>query len=620
MAGLNSRAGAMDELLRVGVLQCVEPHARGARIMTIRLSISVVLLWASAAAWAADTGHSRLVFQGGGAPQIGLFVAEADGRNEQPFLADGARNFNATYSSDGRWIVFTSDRAGSSDVYRVRPDGTALERLTQHSAFDDQGVLSPEGGRLAFVSTREGGMANIWLLDLQTRQYTNLTRSRSGNFRPSWSPDGSWLAFTSDREMPHRRSGPDRPPPEGSGCCGWEMVQSTALYVMRADGSGLRRLTLPEGFAGTPAWSADGRRLAYYDERGQIVSLDVQSGARVDATSGAGRRWSPHFVGASLRFLLNEGGRMQLADTEGSRGPAATEILNPSWSPDGKRVIYGRKDWSNYAAAAPLTRVTTSDPQVDLYRASLTQSWSPDLSRVLIARPFEGESTLTVINADGSGRRTLYDAGSTAGGIVYPVWSPDGASIVFTLGRYGTRNPVTPAQLARIRSDGSGLQMLTQGESGSGYASFSPDGRQLVYRVLGKERGLRLLSLETGRITPLTTEADNFPAWSPRGDLILFTSQRSGDFEMYTIRPDGSGLKQLTEDHGNNAHGRWSPDGEWIVFTSTRSGWRDETRLPSNDIQSNGELVLMRADGSGARQITDDQWEQAATAWLPPAP
>ncbi|MET0290861.1 MAG: hypothetical protein ABW136_00760 [Steroidobacteraceae bacterium] len=98
---------------------------------------------------------------------------------------------------------------------------------------------------------------------------------------------------------------------------------------------------------------------------------------------------------------------------------------------------------------------------------------------------------------------------------------------------------------------------------------------------------------------------------------ILFTSLRTGDFELYTIRPDGKGLKQLTRDKDNDAHGRWSPDGERIVFTATDSGWKDETRLPSNDIQSNGELVVMDADGRNRRQLTDDQWEQAVTAWLP---
>lgn len=583
-----------------------------------------IMLWVSLGgivANAADSPRSRIIFQGGGPHQIGLFIADGSGRGERPFMPSTSRDYNPSFSGDGRWIVFTSDRSGSADIYRVHPDGSGLERLTDSDAFDDQGALSPDGTRLAFVSSREGGTANLWVLDLSRRKYSNLTRNRSGNFRPSWSPDGEWVAFTSDRGMPHLRSGPDDPPPAGSGCCGWELVQSTALFVVRPDGSGLRQLTATGGYAGSPKWSADGGRIVFYNEHAQIVAVDPESGQQTQLTTGSGRKWSPQSIDAStVRYLVADEGKMYLADTRGSRGPAADQIWSPSWSPDGKQVVYARSRWNPTQGAPPIVKESARDPEFDFYRAAQTLSWSPDGRKVLSARPFEGENTLNLMNSDGSERRVLYDTRDPARGIVYPVWSPDGASIVFTLGRYGSRNPVTPAQLARVRADGSQLELLTQGEAGSGYPSFSPDGKQLVYRVLGQEQGLRLLSLATGRTTVLTSEADNFPEWSPAGDRILFTSQRSGDFEMYTIRPDGSGLRQLTHDNGNNAHGRWSPDGKLIVFTSTSTGWKDEARLPSNGIQSNGELFVMQADGAHRRQLTDDQWEQAATGWLPPEP
>ena len=95
-------------------------------------------------------------------------------------------DYNASFSSDGRWLIFTSERAGSADIYRVHPDGSGLERLTSDPAYEDQAALSPDGSTLAFVSTRGSGMADIWLLDLATRGYRNLTNHPS-NFRPSWS-------------------------------------------------------------------------------------------------------------------------------------------------------------------------------------------------------------------------------------------------------------------------------------------------------------------------------------------------------------------------------------------------------------------------------------------------
>ena len=96
--------------------------------------------------------------------------------------------------------MFTSERAGSADLYRIRADGTGLERLTDGPAYDDQGAFSPDTKRIVFVSTRAGGRANLWILDIAARKATPLTSGNGGDFRPSWSPDGKWIAFSSDRD------------------------------------------------------------------------------------------------------------------------------------------------------------------------------------------------------------------------------------------------------------------------------------------------------------------------------------------------------------------------------------------------------------------------------------
>ena len=85
-----------------------------------------------------------------------LYVAKADGSGERRLFAEPGFDYHASYSTDGRWIVFTSERAGlgQADIYRARVDGTGLEALTDSPALDDQGALSPDGTQLAFVSTR----------------------------------------------------------------------------------------------------------------------------------------------------------------------------------------------------------------------------------------------------------------------------------------------------------------------------------------------------------------------------------------------------------------------------------------------------------------------------------
>jgi TolB protein len=158
--------------------------------------------------------------------------------------------------------------------------------------------------------------------------------------------------------------------------------------------------------------------------------------------------------------------------------------------------------------------------------------------------------------------------------------------------------------------------MLTDGQTSSGFASWSPDGKQLVYRVMGNgEQGLRILNLDDGKITTLTKEYDTFPVWSPRRDLIAFCSFRGGDYDIYTIRLDGSEVRRLTDSHGNDAHPIWSPDGNWIVFSSSRKGFKDEAMLDEWGPQPYGDLFMMHADGSGVRQLTDNQWEDATPAW-----
>src|SRR5205823_5605226 len=141
-------------------------------------------------------------------------------------------DYNPAWSADGAWIVFTSERAGSADLYRVKPDGSALERLTDHPAYDDQAALSPDGRLVVFVSTRSAGRANLWTLDLNSRKTRPLTTGSGGDFRPAWSPDGKWIAFASDR-------GSSLPMAKGR----WEHLQLASIYVIHPDGSGLKRLT-----------------------------------------------------------------------------------------------------------------------------------------------------------------------------------------------------------------------------------------------------------------------------------------------------------------------------------------------------------------------------------------
>jgi Tol biopolymer transport system component len=77
--------------------------------------------------------------------QSTLFVSNADGSAERPLIQPGSLDYNPAWSPKGDWIAFTSERAGSADLYRVHPDGGDLQRLTDDPAYDDQAAFSPDG-------------------------------------------------------------------------------------------------------------------------------------------------------------------------------------------------------------------------------------------------------------------------------------------------------------------------------------------------------------------------------------------------------------------------------------------------------------------------------------------
>jgi Tol biopolymer transport system component len=185
--------------------------------------------------------------------QIGLFIAAADGSDEHPLLTSPDVDYDPAWAPDGRSIVFTSERNGSADLYRVDHDGNNLTRLTTDPAYDDQAAFSPDSKQLVFVSTRGGGTADLWTMDLATLRTTALTSGPGGYFRPSWSPDGKWIAFASAR---------GNPAPFAHGR--WERLQLADIYITHPDGSGLKKITAGGDFCGSPKWMSDSRHVVAY--------------------------------------------------------------------------------------------------------------------------------------------------------------------------------------------------------------------------------------------------------------------------------------------------------------------------------------------------------------------
>jgi Tol biopolymer transport system component len=382
----------------------------------------------------------------------------------------------------------------------------------------------------------------------------------------------------------------------------------------------------------TAEQTLDNRRpVPEHPEDTRIVAVDIKTGAMSDLPSGPGVKFNPSMLsGDVLAYIRRDDVKERgIHYSNGKRGPAG-EIRTASWSPDATRVVFHKRVTFQ---RKPWVKTWSRHAQYDVTLVNGGPSFSPAGDRFV----FVGQAQ----DAKGAGV-TVGTPGSEASQIVYrdaarnvlgPQWSPRGDQIIFGVGVFNAffngfhglflkpeDRTEGGAQVAIVNADGSGFRELTSGPNNNAFPSMAPDGRRFVYRTFGPEgQGLRIMDIETKQVTRLVDGYDNFPLWSPRGDLIMFSRQSDGDYEIYTIKPDGTGVRRLTHSRGNDSHMGWSPDGSHIVFASTRMGFKDEMTY-TDAPQPYGEIFIMRADGSDVQQLTDNQWEEGTPAWQPSAP
>jgi TolB protein len=298
---------------------------------------------------------------------------------------------------------------------------------------------------------------------------------------------------------------------------------------MNADGSGQRNLSRHPGLDGDPAWSPDGRRVAFLSRRDGKQEIYV-----VNAD------------GSGLRNL--------------TRSP--DHEFAPAWSPDGRKIVFVRSrdyfmraDVELYvmnADASGQRRLTQTRGRLDGNPVwSGGAVWSPDGRKLAFTTKRDGDWDAYVMNTDGSGQRNLTRNSARD---FFGTWLPDGR-IAFFSERDGT------SQLFVMNADGSGLRNLTRQwgleispvwSASGGKVAFVLDGSLYVMNADGSRRR-KLVDAWVGKA----------PAWSPDGRRIAFTKSlggwERGSTEIFVVNLDGSGQRRLTRRPGHDRAPVWSP-------------------------------------------------------------
>jgi Tol biopolymer transport system component len=272
-------------------------------------------------------------------------------------------------SAPGHPLAYVSQGlAGNDDIFVLSASAATDENVTRFTAYDSWPSWSPDGTRIAFESNRHDPLhTEIYVIVVDSGFVTRLTAdSGFADAQPAWSPLGDRIAFVSDRDS-----------------AGYD------IYLMNTNGSGVVRLTADSAHSTQPAWSPDGAKIAFATDR----------------DSPAGEIYVMDSTGANPQNLTNH--------------PASD--LTPAWSPDGSKIAFmSNRDSVAFGVfvmdntGANVIRISPASPQCGV------PSWTPDGLRIA----FECDADIWVANADGTGVAQITRTANDQRGEALPRWKP----------------------------------------------------------------------------------------------------------------------------------------------------------------------------------------------------
>jgi len=481
-----------------------------------------------------------------------------------------------------------------------KPQVLRTTQLTFSTALDQFPSLSPDGNSIAYSSDQSGNF-EIYVKQLTPGgQEIRLTSDGQQSLEPAWSPDGQRIAFYS----------------RGRG----------GIWVIPAFGGSAKQLA---EFGSCPAWSRDGSMIAF------------QSGTPADtATSGS-------MPPSTIWVIASQGGTARQVTKQGTPQGGHGD---PSWSPDGKRIVFDARDyllssaWSVSVAGGEVRKIATNGirpiytPDGQYVYVSWWGGNTPGLSRIPLSpmgeptgEPVEvGQRNFMpglTISADG--KKIAYSAnrvssnlwsvslspgsGDTSG-LPAPFtrdtslrnnlarFSPDGRKLALTRWRPGTSGDIWVAD-----ADGKNLTQLTTNPTTDNQPNWFPDSQRIEFLSDRNNNHLTLwsISLATGKEEPLLDlgEGLEFAVLSPDGRQLAFNSKKSGTINLWTAPIASGEQKQLTFDTELMGFPCWSPDGQFLAFETKRG---DDTHL-----------FIVPSSGGTPIQLTFDRGHSWPHSWSP---
>jgi tricorn protease len=379
---------------------------------------------------------------------------------------------------------------------------------------------SYHNGRVAFTY-----LADIWVADENGQNVQRLTVNRARDAYPKFSPDGKWIAFSSDRNG------------------------NLDVFIIASSGGTAKQLTFHSADDTTLGWTPDGRGILFSTSRGEDFM-------------------------AQLYIVGVDGGLPRRAGTD--MGNAA------SFSPNGQRIAYtpkGQTYWRKFYRGSYQTDVWVADVSAKKF-TQVTDFEGQDSWPM-----WSGNDIYFVSDRDGNGLTNIWriaESGGKAekvtsfrsGDVRFPSVSADGRTIVFEhdfgIWKLDTASKkVTPIRLdIDAETQENDVEMRAFASEADDY-DLAPNSRRLVVSVHGE---VFTVPVEEGDVRQLTESSarDRFVGYSPDGKWLSFVSDNSGREELYMVAIDGaSEAQKLTDIDALKLGYNWSPDSKEIAFTSS---------------------------------------------------